>query len=85
VYATIGRSRRELSEKRPERSLQTFDGSKQRASLTPTPASQRTQSRPLSGEVMDYRELNIRNTPEMNRSRPDRYQSTRLKDNQYWV
>lgn len=85
VYATIGRSRRELSEKRPERPLQTFDGSKQRTSLTPTPISQRTQSRPLSGELMDYRELNIRNTPELNRSRPDRYQSTRLKDNQYWV
>ncbi|CAG9541019.1 unnamed protein product [Cercopithifilaria johnstoni] len=85
VYATIGRNRFEPSEKRSERSLQTFDGSKHHASLTPIPTSQRTQSRPLSGESLNYRALNVRNTSELNRSKPDQYHSTRLKDNQYWV
>ncbi|EJD74214.1 hypothetical protein LOAG_18440 [Loa loa] len=85
VYATIGRNRRELPEKRSDRSLQTFDGSKHHTSLIQTPISQRTQSKPFIGESIDYRGLNIRNTPELNKSRPDRYQSTRLKDNQYWV
>ncbi|MCP9259991.1 Chondroitin sulfate proteoglycan 4 [Dirofilaria immitis] len=85
VYATIGRSRRELSEKQSDHLLQTFDGSKHHASLISTSTSQQTHFRPLSGELMDCRALNARNTPELNRSRPDRYHSTRLKDNQYWV
>ncbi|KAL3997137.1 hypothetical protein ACH3XW_9615 [Acanthocheilonema viteae] len=85
VYATIGRNRREPSEKRPEHPLQTFDGSKHYASLAPTPTSHRIQSRPFSDESLDYRALNVRNTPELNRSKSDRYHSTRLKDNQYWV
>uniref|UniRef100_A0A915PFV8 Chondroitin sulfate proteoglycan 4 n=1 Tax=Setaria digitata TaxID=48799 RepID=A0A915PFV8_9BILA len=85
VYATIARNRRESSEKRPERALQTFDGSRHHVSLAPASPSQRMQSRPLSGVSMDFRTLSSRNIPEMNKSRPDRYHSTKLKDNQYWV
>ncbi|VDK79865.1 unnamed protein product [Litomosoides sigmodontis] len=85
VYATLGRNRREPSGRRPERSLQTFDNLNDYAFMAPMPTSQQTQSRPLSGESLGCQALSVQNTSELDRSKPDRYNSTRLKDNQYWV
>ncbi|VDN45041.1 unnamed protein product [Gongylonema pulchrum] len=76
-------SRIKYSEK--QRPMQTFDASQRHASWAPSPAPPRTQYRALSGGSLDFRAGSARNTPDLGRTRPDRYQTTKLKENQYWV
>ncbi|VDN06851.1 unnamed protein product [Thelazia callipaeda] len=85
VYATVGRSRHESFDKRPQRALQTFDGSKRPESLISSSPRGKAQSRGFSSASLDYQAASSHNTPEPTRSRADRYHSTKLKENQYWV
>lgn len=91
VYATINRTRLDSSEKRRQ-PLQTFDATTSSHRYTshgvtssPRMQSHHNTSSPISGSL-DYEALNARDIPDLSRTRQEqRYQPTKLKENQYWV
>uniref|UniRef100_A0A0M3IIB6 Chondroitin sulfate proteoglycan 4 n=1 Tax=Ascaris lumbricoides TaxID=6252 RepID=A0A0M3IIB6_ASCLU len=84
VYATIGRNRSESTAQRG-RPMQTFESPPCRVTPIPlsSPLLQRNATKGLQSSL-DYTVL-ARGPADSSRSRPDKLQATKLKENQYWV